>query len=157
MEFDAESATCVIPAQRMKMGEAHAVPLCDHAVEILGLGRQFSGGREFVFEGRPDRPLSNMAMLMAVRRMGFGDIRIHVFQATFKTSADEHTEFDSLVIEACLAVNSSNVVHTGFTESSGTTCGRSLPKRGGNYWGPWVSYAMAAVTSGALSISWKPA
>ena len=87
----------------MKMGAKHVVPLCDRAIEIRGIARQFSSGRRFVFEGHPDRPLSNMAMLMAVRRMGFDDVTVHGFRATFETWAEEKTDFDSLVIEACLA------------------------------------------------------
>ncbi len=101
--FDTERVTWVIPAQRMKMGEKHVVPLCDRTVEILGLARQFGSGGKFVFEGHSDRPLSNMAMLMAVRRMGHGDITVHGFRACFKTWAEENTEFDSLVIEAGMA------------------------------------------------------
>ena len=91
-----------IPADRMKMDKPHKVPLSSRAVEILGLARQFNES-EFVFPGRPGQPLSNMAMLMSLRRMGHESLTVHGFRATFKTWAEERTTFDSLVIEASLA------------------------------------------------------
>src|SRR4030095_9203025 len=59
---------------------------------------------EIVFPGRyAGHPLSNMALLMCLRRMGHQDLTAHGFRATFKTWAEQTTKFDSLVIEASRA------------------------------------------------------
>ena len=85
------------------MKEPHRVPLSDRCVEILKLAKQFNDD-VVVFPGRyPGQPLSNMAFLMALRRLGYEELTAHGFRATFKTWAEEKTEFDSLVIEASMA------------------------------------------------------
>ena len=48
-------------------------------------------------------PLSNMAFLMLLRRMGRSDLTAHGFRATFKTWASERTSFQNEIVEACLA------------------------------------------------------
>jgi integrase len=48
-------------------------------------------------------PLSNMAFLMLLRRMGRGDLTAHGFRATFKTWASECTSFQNEITEAALA------------------------------------------------------
>ena len=58
----------------------------------------------FVFPGaRHGRPLSNMAFLMLLRRMGRDDITAHGFRASFKTWASERTSFPNEIVEAALA------------------------------------------------------
>ena len=102
-EFDLEARVWSIPAERMKMKQAHVVPLSFRAIEILSLAKEFNDS-EFVFPGRPGQALSNMAMLMALRRMeGYKELTVHGFRATFKTWAEEKTTYDFLVIEASLA------------------------------------------------------
>jgi integrase len=102
-EFDFEGQVWSIPADRMKMKQPHRVPLSDHALEILRLAQQFNDA-EMVFPGRnAGEPLSNMAFLMTLRRMGHETLTAHGFRATFKTWAEERTQHDSLVIEASLA------------------------------------------------------
>ena len=52
---------------------------------------------------KPATPLSNMAFLMLLRRMGRGDLTAHGFRATFKTWASERTSFQNGIVEASLA------------------------------------------------------
>jgi integrase len=92
-----------IPATRMKAGKEHRVPLSDAALAII---RAMSGLRQgaFVFPGgRTDRPISNMAMLMLLRRMGRGDLTAHGFRSTFRDWAAERTAFPAEVAEMALA------------------------------------------------------
>jgi integrase len=57
-----------------------------------------------LFPGRkPRTPLSNMAFLMLLRRMGRGGLTAHGFRATFKTWASERTSFQNEIVEASLA------------------------------------------------------
>ena len=101
-EFNLKDKVWSVPADRMKMKTVHMVPLSDRAIEILELAKQFNNG-PIVFPSRPSTPLSQMSLLMALRRMGHDEITVHGFRATFKTWAEETTEFDSLVIEASMA------------------------------------------------------
>jgi integrase len=58
----------------------------------------------FVFPGpRPGKPLSNVAFLRLLRRMGLRDLTVHGFRATFKTWASERTSFQNEIVEASLA------------------------------------------------------
>jgi integrase len=102
-EFDLDAKVWNVPADRMKMKEPHKVPLSSRSIEILNLAKQFNDSA-IVFPGRYEgHALSQMAFLMALRRMGHEDLTAHGFRATFKTWAEEKTKFDSLVIEASLA------------------------------------------------------
>jgi integrase len=100
--------TWTVPAARMKARRVHRVPLCARALDILkdmhGLRSSDDPGA-FVFPGRkPGTPLSNMAFLMLLRRMGRGDLTAHGFRATFKTWASERsTSFQNEISEAALA------------------------------------------------------
>ena len=98
-EFDVGNQVWTVPADRMKMKKAHQVPLSARCVEILELAKQFNEG-DVVFPGQLGQPLSNMSMLMTVRRMRHEGLTVHGFRATFKTWAEERTNFDSLVIES---------------------------------------------------------
>ncbi|MBA3324237.1 MAG: integrase arm-type DNA-binding domain-containing protein, partial [Rhodobacteraceae bacterium] len=67
-EFDFEARIWTVPAARMKGGVVHRVPLTNEVLAILEPLRAL--GSEVVFEGQKrHRPLSNMAMLMLLRRM----------------------------------------------------------------------------------------
>lgn len=102
-EIDTDAGVWTIPAERMKMSKEHRVPLSPRCLEILSLAKQFNDSA-IVFPGRyAGHPLSNMAFLMALRRLGYEDLTAHGFRATFKTWAEETTKYDSLVIEACMA------------------------------------------------------
>ena len=61
-------------------------------------------GDAFVFPGGKTRaPLSNMAFLMLLRRMGRNDLTAHGFRATFKTWASERTGCQNEIVETALA------------------------------------------------------
>jgi len=100
-----------IPAERMKGGREHRVPLAPRAVEILEemkVERSALKGQEhpaaFIFSGRRmDEPLSNMAFLMLLRRIGRSDLTVHGFRSTFRDWAAERTNFPSEVAEMALA------------------------------------------------------
>jgi len=96
-----------VPAARMKANREHRVPLSPRALAILAEmqeGRAQGAEDGFVFPGlKLGTPLSNMAFLMLMRRMGRGDLTAHGFRATFKTWASERTLFQNEIIEASLA------------------------------------------------------
>jgi integrase len=95
----------IVPAERMKAGKEHRVPLCARALAILN---EMSAGRDpseqFVFPGgRRGRPLSNMGMAMTLRRMGRDNLTVHGFRSSFRDWAAERTTFPSEVVEMALA------------------------------------------------------
>src|SRR5204863_8821710 len=56
-----------------------------------------------VFPGARGGPLSNMALLMTLRRMGRHDLATHGFRSTFRDWAGERTALPSEVAEMALA------------------------------------------------------
>jgi integrase len=107
-EIDLLDKNWTVPAARMKAHREHRVPLSARALAILDemqVARHGGDGRDtFVFPGRkPGTPLSNMAFLMLLRRMGLGSLTAHGFRATFKTWASERTSVQNQIVEASLA------------------------------------------------------
>jgi integrase len=95
-----------IPAERMKAGKEHRVPLSAPALAILrdAEGNRPFVGSDYVFAGgKPGKPLSNMAMIEVLRRMTRADITVHGFRSTFRDWAAERTSFPSEVVEMALA------------------------------------------------------
>lgn len=90
-EIDLDAAQWVIPDSkaagegRMKMGGAHVVPLASQAVAILRDLHPLTGAGRYVFPGARSnrRPMSEVAVLAALRRMGYGkdEMTAHGFRA----------------------------------------------------------------------------
>jgi len=96
-----------IPAARMKAGKEHRVPLSDGAVAILRTAKMLRTTEkpdEPVFPGqKPGKGLSNMAMLMLLRRMGREDLTTHGFRSTFRDWIAESTAYPRELAESALA------------------------------------------------------
>lgn len=101
-EFDFDKGIWTIPAERMKSGREHRVPLCQRAVEIL-IEMKASKSRRWVFVGPRKEPLSNMALLMMVRRTTGERLTTHGFRSSFRDWAAEVTPFSREVAEQALA------------------------------------------------------
>ena len=104
-EINFDGGVWVVPADRMKAGREHRVPLSALAKAVLeALRPDDGGGTGLVFPGqRPGKPLSNMAFLMLLRRMGAGEITAHGFRSTFRDWVSEATNFPSELAERALA------------------------------------------------------
>ncbi|MDB0573090.1 tyrosine-type recombinase/integrase [Ralstonia solanacearum] len=102
-EFDLEQKVWVCPASRMKGKREHRVPLSEQAMTVLTrMGQDRTS--IYVFPGaKADKPLSNMAMLALLKRMGRADLTCHGFRSTFRDWAAERTNFAREVAEAALA------------------------------------------------------
>jgi integrase len=102
-EINLEDGMWTIPAERMKAGREHRVPLSKRCIEILRRAKVLSAGSDYVFPGRTaTKPISNMTFLMALRRMGL-DVTAHGFRSAFRDWAGETTPFPSEVCEMALA------------------------------------------------------
>jgi integrase len=102
-EIDLKGRLWTIPGERMKAGREHRVPLTDRALAIVEEVLELREG-DFVFPGgRAGRPLSGMAFLMLLRRMGRGELTAHGFRSTFADWHAERTGFPAEVREMALA------------------------------------------------------
>lgn len=106
-EFDLDNGEWNIPASRMKMREPHLVPLSRQAVEILRELYAVTGRGQYVFPGARTngRPMSDNAVLAALRRMGIPkeEMSGHGFRAMARTVLDEVLGFRPDWIEHQLA------------------------------------------------------
>jgi integrase len=101
-ELDLRKSVWTIPGERMKNGKEHQVPLSGPAVAVLERMSKIAIG-EYVFFGQASgRPLSNMALLVLLRRMNRTNITSHGFRSTFRDWAAERGYQDP-VAEAALA------------------------------------------------------
>jgi integrase len=116
-EINFDTATWTVPKERMKINAIFDVPLSDRALDILRGLEANRGKNPFVFAGRPQRPLSNMALAMLLRRMGV-DFTVHGFRTSFRTWCSDvaHAEFE--VAEQCLSHRVGNDVSRSYNRTS---------------------------------------
>ena len=99
----ATSATWTIPASRMKAKREHRSPLTARAVAILREARALGDGTGLVFPGtKSGKPLSDRTLSKLVKELDFA-ADIHGFRTSFRTWAQERTNFPREVAEAALA------------------------------------------------------
>jgi integrase len=121
-EIDLVAKVWTVPAERMKASREHRVPLSDAALAALAKARPLALMRDGesdpaapVFPGlRRALPLSNMAFLMLLRRMGRSSITAHGFRSTFSDWAAERTGFRREVVEMALAHAVENKVEAAY-------------------------------------------
>ena len=102
-EIDLEKKIWTVPASRMKAGREHRVPLSQRAGAILRQLEKVKSG-EFVFPGHArNKPLSNMAMEMVLRRMKVKDATVHGFRSSFRDWAGNVSNFPREIAETALA------------------------------------------------------
>jgi integrase len=103
LEFDLQKQIWTVPAKRMKGRKVHRVPLCGRLLELLNQQRNSGNDSPYVFsrEGRNDKPLSERAMYLLLRKM---DIKftVHGFRSSFRNWAGR-TRQDRDLAEMCLA------------------------------------------------------
>ena len=99
------------------MGREHAVPLSSAAIAILRAQESLRGKNPHVFPGRPQRPLSAMAMSMLLKRMKI-DATVHGMRSSFRMWAADvaHAPFE--VAEQCLAHVTGSAVVQAYQRSS---------------------------------------
>jgi len=113
-EFNFEEAVWNIPAHKMKMKESHLVPLSEQAITILKEIQPLTGNSRYVFPSARTnaRPMSNNAILAALRRMGFAkdEMTGHGFRAMARTILDEvlHVRPDYIEHQLAHAVRDPN-------------------------------------------------
>jgi len=154
-EFDlddrATRATCAtweIPASRMKAKKPHRVPLSARAVEILREAEKLADGSGLVFPGtKRGRPLSDMTLSKLVKELGF-DADVHGFRTSFRTWAQEQTNFPREMAEAALAHVNKDKVEAAYARSDVFDKRRKMMER-------WASYLDARRQGASNVVSLK--
>jgi integrase len=135
-EIDLAEKVWKVPANRMKAGREHRVPLSGRALKIL---KKLHTGQtdEYVFPGqRPGNPLSNMAMEMQLRRMKVDDATVHGFRSSFRDWCGEASTFPREVAEAALAHVSGDATERAYRRGDALEKRRKLMEAWANYCEP---------------------
>jgi len=102
-EVNLKQGIWAIPAERMKAGKVHRVPISPPLKAMLSELKVIDDS-PFLFPGqKPGKSLSNMSMLMALRRLEYTHITVHGFRSTFRDWAAENTSHPRDVCEQALA------------------------------------------------------
>lgn len=148
-EIDLVAGIWTIPASRMKAGKEHRVPLSQAALDLLTALPQVKGN-SYVFPGaRKARPLSNMAMLMVLRRMKRDDLTTHGFRSTFRDWASESTHYPREVCEQALAHSVESAVEAAYRRGD-------LFRKRQMLMDHWSQYATGALEAQSGSVSTIP-
>ena len=129
-EFDLDAGVWTVPAAKMKAGQAHQVFLSPAAVDVVK--GQLGLDKRYVFPSPLDRcegrPISNMAMLTMLNRIGMRHrTTVHgLCRATFSTWANETGATRPDVIEACLAHREADLVRKAYNRAQFTAERRAL-------------------------------
>jgi len=115
-EIDFENQLWTCPAERMKTKVEHRVPLTDEMLAIIEPLKAMRS--DYVFEGQKrHRPLSNMAMLMLLRRMRVEGVTVHGFRSTFRDWASEVAQAPREVAEMSLSHKVGSDVERAYARS----------------------------------------
>ena len=143
-EFDLDAGLWTIPAERMKARREHRVALSKRALAIV---KELSTApsSEFVFPGqKAGKPLSNMAMLMLLERMGRrGAITSHGFRSTFSDWASEVSPFSSELRETALAHTIGNKAEAAYRRGDALEKRRAMMEA----WAAWCEPKDASVVA----------
>lgn len=120
-EIDLQGALWTIPADRMKAGKEHRVPLSKQAVALLKALPRFQGSNR-VFETTSGKALSDMTLSAVLKRMEV-DAVPHGFRSTFRDWCSERTNYPQEVAEMALAHTIKNKVEAAYRRDD------LLPKR----------------------------
>ncbi len=165
-EIDMAAAVWTVPAERMKAGKQHLVPLSAPALGVLKRMAEVASD-DLVFpgitgratdvanpgRGRPGaltrvvgkRPMSDMTLTKVLRTAGATDATVHGMRSTFRDWAAEQTAFPGEVVEAALAHTIQNKVEAAYRRTN------YLEKRRG-LMDAWASF-LAARPANVVSLS----
>jgi integrase len=155
-EIDLKAKVWTVPAERMKGGIEHQVPLSDRVVEILtSILRVRGSQRADLKHEKADKqvyaaqaaktifPLSNMAMLQMLRGIRCNGFTVHGFRSSFRDWAGERTHYPRDVIEFALAHKLVNEVEAAYRRETAVEKRRKLMQA-------WASFCAMPSTSATV-------
>jgi len=133
-EFDFVDKLWTVPEARMKVDTIHRVPLTKEMLAIIEPLKTMQS--EYVFEGQKrHQPLSNMSMLMLLRRMKVEGVTVHGFRSTFRDWASEVARAPREVAEMSLSHKVGSDVERAYARSDLLDQRRALMER----WAGFIS------------------
>ena len=131
-EIDIPNKVWTIPAKRMKAEREHKVPLCDEAIEILAIMKEWNvENSEFVFSSRKNS-ISDTAVNKTLHLIN-PNITVHGFRSSFRVWGAETTSTPSAVLELALAHVNQNEVEAAYQRSDLFERRRDLMTSWGDY------------------------
>lgn len=128
-----ESDLWIVPAERMKAGRDHRVPLTDSACAVLTKAEGLS--KTLLFPSNSDRPMSDMVFKALFKRMGYENITAHGFRSTFRDWASDNAVAPREVAEAALAHQVGDETERAYARSD-------LFERRRELMGAWAKFSM---------------
>lgn len=126
-EVSVPARTWTVPADRMKMGLTHVVPLSDDALAILEEMKPLRGQSDYIFPGMKfGATLSTNALLVVLKKSLKRSHTVHGFRSTFRDWAGDCTEFPREVAEAALAHVLSDKTERAYRRSTALAKRREL-------------------------------
>jgi integrase len=103
-ELDLTAGLWSIPAERMKMGRPHIVPLAPEVVDVFQRAKKLKApATDLVFPGQKlKKPMSDMTLLKIVRDMNL-EVTVHGFRSAFRDWVADQTSYPGEVAESALA------------------------------------------------------
>nr|WP_245639345.1 site-specific integrase [Rubellimicrobium mesophilum] len=120
-EFDFRTGVWTVPAERMKRGIPHRVPLSPQAMAVLEKVKGLDP--DLVFPSRmrakdgQSRPQTDMVFRDLLLRTKRDDITVHGFRSSFRDWASESAHAEREVAEAALAHTNGNEVEQAYHRS----------------------------------------
>lgn len=143
-EVDFDNRVWVIPAERMKMGKEHTVPLSDRAYEILwNLSKLQFGNYIFSHPTKRDAFSVNATRMLIQRIHGYPKMTTHGFRSTFRDWAGDETLHQRETIESALAHSLKDRAEAAYRRSTALAKRRALMQ-------DWADY-----TQGIESPEWR--
>ena len=137
-EIDFNQSVWTIPWLRMKAKKEHRVPLSGRSVDILKTMSAF-GKEGFIFPGRKvNRPLSNMALEVLLRRFDLkkNNVTVHGFRSSFRDYIGEETDFPRDLAELALAHNVGDAVERAYRRGDAIEKRRKMMEVWADYLNP---------------------
>lgn len=120
-EINLDSALWTVPAERMKAGREHIVPLSPAALAVLKLAAKARTGRsgEPVFPGLRNRSLSDMTITKVLRATQSGKSTVHGFRSSFRDwAAEKRTNVPREIVETALAHTNTNKAEAAYRRTN---------------------------------------
>jgi integrase len=133
-EIDLDKALWTIPADRMKAGQEHVIPLSSHVIDVFKRAAQHrERGNDLVFPGtKQGMPLSDMTLTKVLRDMKL-EVTAHGFRSSFRDWVSEETDFDGETAEMALAHAIQNKVEAAYRRGKLLEKRRTLMAAWGQY------------------------
>ncbi len=129
-EIDLDAKTWTVPAERMKKGRAHVVPLSGPALAVLAEARGYADKSGLLFPSATGKTIAGGVLSRAMQPHGG---TVHGLRSSFSTWSAECSDADRETVEHCLAHVNKNAVEAAYRRTTQFDKRRKLM-------GQWADY-----------------